>query len=76
MAGSQAVICDSCIIEVGRNRQTMLAADDATCSFCGRSHLESKGVFGFNGVKICSHCLQLSLGLVEREEVDRFLATW
>jgi tetratricopeptide (TPR) repeat protein len=76
MAGSKAVICDSCIIEVGRNRKTMLAADDATCSFCGRSHLESKGVFGFNGVKICSHCLQLSLGLVEREEVDRFLAAW
>jgi tetratricopeptide (TPR) repeat protein len=76
MAGSQAVICDNCIIEVGRNRKTMLASDDSTCSFCGRSHLESKGVYGFNGVKICSHCLQLSLGLVERQEVDRFMAAW
>jgi len=76
MAGSNAVICDHCILDVGKDRRNMLAQDDATCSFCGRSHLESKGVYGFNGVDICSHCLQLSLGLVEREEVDRFFAAW
>ncbi|MEC7239958.1 MAG: tetratricopeptide repeat protein [Myxococcota bacterium] len=76
MAGSHAVICDHCILEIGKNRRDMLSSDDATCSFCGRSHLESKGVYGFNGVDICSHCLELSLGLVEREEVDRFFASW
>jgi hypothetical protein len=27
-------------------------------------------------VHICSECLDLSLGLLEREEVDRFLAAW
>jgi len=76
MAGTEAVVCDHCVVAVSRNRQELLAPDDASCSFCGRSHLESKGVWTVGVVKICSHCLERSLGLMEREEVDRFLKTW
>ena len=76
MAGSEANICDVCVVEVGRNRQKLLAPDEATCQFCGKSHLESRGVYRHQNVDICNHCLELSLGLVEREEVDKFLATW
>jgi len=76
MAGSTAIMCDHCILEIGKDRKNMISEDAATCSFCGRSHLESKGVYGFNSVDICSHCLKLALGLVEREEVDRFFASW
>lgn len=76
MAGSEANICDVCVVEIGRNRQKLLAPDEATCQFCGKSHLESRGVYRHQGVDICNHCLELSLGLVEREEVDKFLATW
>ncbi len=73
MAGSNAVICDHCVVKVSRNRGELLAADDARCSFCNRSHLEAPGVFGVGVVRICGHCLERSLGLMEREEVDRFL---
>lgn len=76
MAGSEAVICDVCVVEAGRSRANLVAPDDAACAFCGKSHLESRGVYRTQGVDICAGCLELSLGLVEREAVDRFLGTW
>jgi tetratricopeptide (TPR) repeat protein len=75
MAGSDAVVCDHCVVKISRNRDELLAPDEATCSFCGRTHLASAGVWAVGLVKICSHCLDRSLGLMEREEVNRFLST-
>lgn len=76
MAGSHAVICDACVVKVGQHRRSLVAPDDATCSLCGATHFEARGIYHMNGVNLCSGCLELSLGLLEREEVDRFLATW
>ncbi|MCB9761894.1 MAG: tetratricopeptide repeat protein [Alphaproteobacteria bacterium] len=76
MAGTDAVICDVCVIEVSRNRRAHPAPDDARCAFCSKTQLESRGVYRFEGVDICASCLDLSLGLMEREQVDRFLAAW
>lgn len=73
MAGSDAVVCDHCVVKVSRNRQELRASDDARCSFCSRTHLEASGVWAIGVVRICSHCLDRSLGLMEREEVERFL---
>ncbi len=76
MAGSDAVICEVCVVEVGRKRRSAQAPDEACCGFCGKNQLETKAVYRHQGVDICSDCLELSLGLMEREEVDKFLATW
>lgn len=76
MAGTGVVICDRCVVRIWQHRRSLAAPDDATCNLCGRSHFEANGLYRYNGVNICSHCEQLSLGLLEREEVDRFLATW
>jgi tetratricopeptide (TPR) repeat protein len=76
MAGSQAVVCDRCVIRVGQHRRTLQASDDAVCDLCCRTPFEVRGLYGYNGVHICSECLDLSLGLLEREEVDRFLSAW
>ncbi|MFT5585172.1 MAG: tetratricopeptide (TPR) repeat protein [Cognaticolwellia sp.] len=76
MAGSHGTICDVCVMEVSRKRRSSQAPDDAACSFCGKTHLESRGVFRYQQVDICSACLELSLGLMEREEIDQFLATY
>jgi tetratricopeptide (TPR) repeat protein len=76
MAGSRAVICDRCVIRVGQHRRSLEASDDAVCDLCTRTPFEVRGLYGYNGVHICSECLDLSLGLLEREEVDRFLAAW
>ena len=76
MAGSDAVICNICVVDVGRKRRQLRAPDDASCAFCSKTHLETRGVHRKQGVDICSECLEFSLGLMEREEVDRFLAGW
>ena len=76
ITGGQAVICDCCVLKISHSRATMVAPDDGRCSLCGASPFESSGLYRFNSVDICSECLQLSLGLLEREEVDRFLAAW
>ena len=73
MAGSDAVVCNVCVVDVGRKRRQLAAPDSATCSFCSKTHLETRGVYRKQGVDICSECLEFSLGLMEREEVDRFL---
>ncbi len=76
IAGGNTVICDRCVVHVTQNRATLAAPDDATCALCGRSHFESAGLYRYNKVDICNPCVQLSLGLKEREEVDLFLAAW
>lgn len=75
MAGGRAVLCDYCVQKVGRRREDLEADDQARCHLCARTAFESR-VFVYNGVQVCHHCLDLSLGLLERETVDAFLATW
>jgi tetratricopeptide (TPR) repeat protein len=76
MAGGDVVICDKCVLKISHSRASMAAPDDATCKLCGRSPFEVSGLFRLGHVDICSNCLQFSLGMLEREEVDRFLTTW
>ena len=76
MAGGQAVLCDRCVVHIGRQRNQLRASEDARCHLCSRGAFEARGLFTYNGVEVCNHCLELSLGLLEREEVDRFLGAW
>jgi tetratricopeptide (TPR) repeat protein len=76
IAGGDAVICDRCVVHITQHRASLTAPDEATCALCGRSHFESAGLFRYNGVDICNQCVQLSLGLLEREEIDQFLEAW
>ncbi|NOY24501.1 MAG: tetratricopeptide repeat protein [Oligoflexia bacterium] len=75
MAGGSAVVCDRCVVRIATHRRSMTGADDAVCDLCHRTHFEAT-VYAYNGQHVCNHCLELSLGLIEREEVDRFLAAW
>ena len=76
MVGTNAAVCNHCMIEVGQHRQSLAADEHANCSLCGRTHFEARGMYSYNGVSICSECVDLSLGQLEREEVDRFLTAW
>ena len=76
MSGSEAVICDRCVIQVGQHRRSLEAPEHSCCSLCSKTAFEARGVYSYNGIEICSDCLDLSLGQLEREEVDRFLAAW
>jgi len=76
ISGGRAVICDRCAVRVSRERSDLRAPDDASCQLCDSASFESGGVSRFNGVDVCDGCLQWSLGLLEREEVEEFLASW
>jgi Flp pilus assembly protein TadD len=76
MAGSKACVCDRCVIRIGQHRKTLESPDNAVCDMCGRTAFEARSVHNYNGVQFCSACLDLSLGQLEREEVDRFLSAW
>ena len=76
IAGGDAVICDRCVVHVTQHRASLTEPDEATCALCGRSHFESAGLYRYKGVDICNQCVQLSLGLLEREEIDQFLGSW
>jgi tetratricopeptide (TPR) repeat protein len=76
MTGTRAVLCDVCIGEVVRNRRALVAPDDAACHLCARTHFEARSLWRIHGVDVCAHCVDLSVGLREREAVDQFLATW
>ena len=76
MTGTRAVLCDHCIGEVVQNRRSLVAPDDAACHLCGRTHFEARSLWRIHGVDVCAPCVDLSVGLREREAVARFLATW
>lgn len=75
MAGGDTVVCDRCVMRIATHRRSMVAGDEALCGLCHRTHFEST-VYAYNGHHICNHCLEQSMGLLEREEVDRFLQAW
>jgi thioredoxin-like negative regulator of GroEL len=76
IAGGSVVVCDRCVVHITTHRATLSAPDDAACGLCGRTHFESAGLYRYNGVDICNSCMQLSLGLLEREEIESFLESW
>ncbi len=76
MTGTRAVICDLCIGEILQNRHSLVAPDDSACHLCARTHFEARSLWRIHGVDACAHCVDLSVGLREREAVDRFLTTW
>jgi hypothetical protein len=41
-----------------------------------RGSADARGVYRVHRVDVCGACLDLSLGLLERREIDQFLASW
>ena len=77
LAGGEAAVCDKCMMGIARDRRE-LETDDASisCGLCGNTSIESRGVYVYRGTPVCADCVDQSLGLLEREEVERYLAAW
>ncbi|MBM4365181.1 MAG: tetratricopeptide repeat protein [Deltaproteobacteria bacterium] len=75
-SGTRAVLCSVCVSELVRDRRESASPESASCHLCGRTAFESRGLWHKAGIDACAHCLEFSVGLREREEVDRFLASW
>jgi len=77
MVGGDATVCDVCMADLARTRSDHATDDaDARCALTGRSALDSRGLYVYRGIGICREVLDQSLGLLEREEVDRYLAVF
>ncbi len=76
MAGQSAAICDICMTVIARERRTLKTDDpDVYCALSGVNCLESRGIYVLNDLAVSAECLEQGLGLIEREEVDRYLAS-
>jgi tetratricopeptide (TPR) repeat protein len=76
LAGGDAVLCDHCVAFIRTHLAPAGTPNDARCHLCGRSSAEVHVLYQHNGVRVCSRCTDLSASLVEREDVDSFLAAW
>lgn len=75
LAGGDAAVCDRCMTDIARDRRVLQADDpDVHCALCDKNTLEARAVFVHRAVAVCSDCLEQSLGLLEREEIDRWMA--
>lgn len=73
LRGADAAVCDRCMGEIAGRRREIATDDPAReCALCHKTNTQTRGVFVYQGVAICSDCLDQSLGLVEREAVDRY----
>ncbi len=77
LAVGDHAVCEHCVTEIAQQRRALATDDPRTrCTLCGHTNLTRRDVYLLRAVAVCSGCVDHSLGLLEREEVDRFLATW
>jgi tetratricopeptide (TPR) repeat protein len=72
MAGSQAVLCAVCVREIDNSR----VASGEQCMLCGQDAFAAVETYRHADVVICCSCLDQSVGLIERQEIDQVLARW
>jgi tetratricopeptide (TPR) repeat protein len=76
IAGENAVLCTNCATQIARERRELTQEDpNLGCELCGRTNLEARAVYLFHDTVVCATCVDYTLGLLEREEIDRYLAT-
>lgn len=75
LAGSKLMICTRCIKEMHKERDLLRTTEqrDMQCSFCRKSIFEVDAFFAKKSLLMCNRCLDMSMGVIEREEVERFL---
>ncbi|MFT7521390.1 MAG: tetratricopeptide (TPR) repeat protein [Kiritimatiellia bacterium] len=76
MVGGSTAVCDRCMTTIARKRHE-LSTDDprVICALSGKTTVDSREIYIYNGIAVAAEMVDQSLGLLEREEVDRFLAT-
>lgn len=76
LAGGDAAVCNLCMTDIARERQSLGVEDpQVRCGLCHRNNVEARAVYRYKEAAVCRTCVEQSLGLTEREEIDRFLAT-
>ena len=74
-ADGNAVVCEVCLAEIALHRRDLANVDpEAVCALSGRSGFETAAMYTYEGLVVCREVVDLGLGLLERQTVDRFLA--
>jgi tetratricopeptide (TPR) repeat protein len=77
VAGRRDAVCDQCMSAIARDRRALKSEDpEIHCALCNRDTFETRAIYVYRSVPVCADCLDASLGLVEREEVERYLAAF
>ena len=74
LTGGSVIICCDCVSDLWKNRNELIAPDNTICQVCYNTLFEAEGMFLFREVKICSECVQFSLGMQEREAVETYFS--
>ncbi len=76
MTGERVHLCNLCVRYLHQHRSDLIAAEreDQSCSFCGGSAFDVQAMVQSRDLLVCGGCLDDCVGLLAREEVERYLA--
>jgi tetratricopeptide (TPR) repeat protein len=76
--GADASLCNECLAYVSAYRSESRISDDeeAACRFCESTMFEVRELYRVGGIPLCDRCLDLSMTVLRREDVERFLANY
>ncbi len=75
MSGNRVYLCNLCVSYIHSHRTDLTATDreDHVCSFCSSSIFEVPKMHQARDLLLCDRCLDTCVGLLAKEEVERFL---
>lgn len=75
MSGNRMLLCNVCISAIHDHRDDLAVPDDEehVCHLCRASIFEVQSMYRIMEFLVCNVCLDQCVGLLRREEVDRFL---
>ncbi|MFT5459180.1 MAG: tetratricopeptide (TPR) repeat protein [Myxococcota bacterium] len=77
VVGGDVAVCDVCMTDIARNRRELETSDPAVrCRLTGATNVDVRAVYVYRGIQVSIDAVEWSLGLREREQIDRFLASW
>lgn len=78
LTGARAIVCSQCLLELQADRADAVVpeSEDLCCSFCSGTSFEATPLMRKGPVLLCGRCLESSVQLLLREEVERYLSEW
>lgn len=75
MSGNRMLLCNVCVSAIHDHRDDLAVPDDEehVCHLCRSSIFEVQSMYRIMEFLVCNVCLDQCVGLLRREEVDRFL---
>ena len=75
MSGNRVYLCNLCISYIHQQRDELVTSDqeEHICSFCNSNIFEVQRMHKVKQLLLCNGCLETCVGLLAKEEVERFL---